>query len=474
MKKTTLILALLFCSLFTKTHAQFYKPNAETLELLNSADYIFEGMVLDSKSYYNADKTKNFISERVNITKVYKGDLKEGTVEFVEEIEIGIDEFNFFLPQFRASAIFLCKKSAFKSTSKEVFDNTIKLDFLNDYTSCLLYSESEQPKFELWGLNQINFKTKQDFENFLLNVKGVKIPTIATARRSQEKRLSFEEFMEEQNQRVAIAKKNAEKNAKKKSKANRTAAVTNELKITLANAIITQTGPTDFFEFDVMASANNSDTYFSNAIVRLDFNTTAFGSNIAATPGALLLTNGSSFPVSEYISNQYDVNSSRINIALGDKSSKATTWNRTRLSTTPVILLHAKIKVVDCGAILGITSFAENTFTPFFSTYTTTAGANWTITLPYTNTYYTNTLANTIGSTAKMSTGKLATSTSMCSSDFSFSPAKIHSGNNQVLTITGLGFGAVQGNVLFQNANLGYSEDNNNYLKGLDNNYIKT
>lgn len=461
MKKTVLIFALLFCSLFTKTHAQFYEPDAETLQLLNSADYIFEGMVLDDKSYYNDDKTKIFTTSKVTITKVYKGDLKEGTVELISEGgRIGLDERierGVISPGYKESAIFLCKKSAFKSASKETFDNTIKLDLLNKYANCLLYSESTQPKFELFGLNEIYFKTKQDFENFLLKVKGVKIPTTATARRSQEKRPSFEEFMKEQNQRAAIAKNNAKKKGKKK----RTAAATNDLTITLANAIITQTGAIRFFEFDVMASANNSNTYFSNAIVRLDFNTSAFGSNIATTPGALLLTNGSDFPISQYVSNQYDVNASRINIALSDKGGAATTWSRTRLPTTPIVLLHAKIKVVGCGAILGITSFAETTFTPWFSSYTTTAGANYATSLSYTNTYYTNTLTNTIAST------------SMCSSGFSFSPAKIHSGNNQVLTITGSGFGTARGNVLFQNANLGYSEDINNFLNGLDNNYIK-
>ena len=186
MRKITLCLFLI-CSLFVNLNAQnkriFREPDQKSMAILNSAEFIFEGILLSGKCYYNADSTKIYTSWKVNITNIYKGRaLKEGTVEFVlEGGRIGMDErynINGVPPaSFGKPFIFLCKKTPLGSMVEETYDNPLKLDFANPVTGYVLYVENLEitEGREMHGLNDVYFKTKQDFENTIKKVSGVRI-----------------------------------------------------------------------------------------------------------------------------------------------------------------------------------------------------------------------------------------------------------------------------------------------------------
>jgi hypothetical protein len=273
-------------------------PNESTIQILNAAEYIFEGEKIESRSYYNKDSSMIYTSSKVKVSAVYKGNLTEGQI--IELIEGGgaigldnrIDKHNKISVGYRKPYLLFCRKTAVLPISDKAYNWALQLNYISK--GYVKYAEDSD--IAMFGLNRIGFKTKQDLDALLLKIPGVHIPTskkkvharpISNLRSTNT--LSFEDLMAEQQKRSAIAKAN-------KSLSNVSSAqlrvATNDLTLTLANEQIIEYNGDKFYEFDVMASANNSITYFSNAIIRLNYNTLAFGSNLATTSNNLLLING--------------------------------------------------------------------------------------------------------------------------------------------------------------------------------------
>jgi hypothetical protein len=254
-------------------------------------------------------------------------------------------------------------------------------------------------------------------------------------------------FMQKQFELVEIVKKNSENKSTLKS-----TAATNDLTLSISNQQVTGSS-TMYFEFDVYVNANNSNTYYSNSIVRIDFNTSIFGYDLEAN-GKISLTRGSSFSSSTYETNVYDVSSSRVNISLNEKYG-LTSWNRTKLTTTAVQLFHVKIEVLS-GAPDGYAniSFQETTFTEMFSMYSTSATGNSSTLLSYDVTNYTNPSSFMIRLNPSIS---------------SFSPWNVKAGAGESLYIYGSNFGTTQGKVSFKNADKG----GNQYIDGISG-YIRS
>lgn len=247
--------------------------------------------------------------------------------------------------------------------------------------------------------------------------------------------------MQKQFELVEIVKKNSENKSTLKS-----AAATTDLTLSIRNQQVTGSS-TMYFEFDVYVYANNSNTYYSNSIARIDFNTSIFGYDLEAN-GKITLTRGSSFSSSTYETNVYDVSSSRVNISLNEKYG-LTTWNRTKLTTTAVQLFHVKIEILS-GAPDGYANitFQETTFTEMFSMYSTSATGNSSTLLSYDVTNYTNPGSYMI---------------SLNPSINSFSPWNVKAGVGESLFIDGSNFGTTQGKVNFSNADRGGSQ----YIDGI-------
>ncbi|MFA5575538.1 MAG: hypothetical protein WC994_10895 [Brumimicrobium sp.] len=140
-------------------------------------------------------------------------------------------------------------------------------------------------------------------------------------------------------------------------------------------------------EFDILASDVDGG-YFDNLLIRLAYNTNAFGSNLVAN-GNITITKGSSFNSDTYINpntNVIDENSGTLGIPFGTDFN-APSLNRTKLSMTPKIILHVKITVQQCNSPVNI-EFSDISFTPMFSFYTTSSNDGLTDVYSYDSTDY--------------------------------------------------------------------------------------
>lgn len=215
--------------------------------------------------------------------------------------------------------------------------------------------------------------------------------------------------------------------------------VVNDITFAFANPTTTGTTP-KYFEFDIMASANNSSTYFDGALFRIDYNTSAFGSSVVAN-GKSTITKGATFNSITYTdpnADQIDQTSSQMGVPFNTDFNQ-TSWNRTLVTTSPVQLLHFKIQIQNCGFPANI-DFGDQSLTQMFSWYALTATANITNTYNYDNTFYQNPLNNIL-----------------CQISIISFNSPINAGVGDILTITGTEFGTTRGNgqVKFKNADDG-------------------
>jgi len=215
-----------------------------------------------------------------------------------------------------------------------------------------------------------------------------------------------------------------------------------DLSFEIANPKLTGTSSSDaFMEFDILVSSNSS-VYYSGCLIRLSYNTSAFGTNVAAN-NTITVTRGNSFNTSTYTNpdvDKADWSASVVGIPFNDDFSQ-TTFNRTLLSSTPEVLMHIKMKISNSGCDINANiEFADITFTPMFSYYTLTPNAAITEGINFDNTTY--------------STGILDKTCMPIISSFT---NDVPAGNGSILTISGKYFGVSKGTgtVIFKDANQG-------------------
>ncbi len=222
-----------------------------------------------------------------------------------------------------------------------------------------------------------------------------------------------------------------------------------DLEFSFENPQITGSG-TQYFEFDIYASATSNSTYFDQCLIKIAYNTTAFGTYVVGN-NKVTITKASSFNSATYNNPNVDViddTSSVISVALVTDFQQ-TSWNRTQLTTTPIPMLHFKIEIAQCNVNTDL-EFTDVSFTPLFSFYTINANDDLLDVVSYNNTNYLNDL-NIV----------------LCEFDiYSFTspvyPGKYYKGTidpDTVMVINGAGFGNTRGNgnVYFLNANDGGS-----------------
>ncbi|MBW6484166.1 MAG: lamin tail domain-containing protein [Vicingaceae bacterium] len=216
--------------------------------------------------------------------------------------------------------------------------------------------------------------------------------------------------------------------------------LTNDLSFSFDNVMETGTSPR-YLEFDVMVEANNNSTYFDNCLLRIQYNPTAFGSNVVAN-NKVTITKGTTYNSLTYIdpdANAIDQTTSVMGVPFGTDFNQSS-WNRTLVTTTPTQILHFKIEIASCNQNSTI-DFTDIAFTPNFSFYAVNANDNIVNTLSYDNTSYLNSI-NEVLCELKI---------------INFFPNPITAGTNSVLTIQGQNFGASRGTgqVWFKNADDG-------------------
>ena len=235
MKKTISITFLLLIGLtgfsqvkkIDKFDYHMYTGKLSNEDFFRKADFIFEGENIESYNYLSNDSTKVYSTGVIRITEIYKGGdkLKAGKIRLIMDagsytdirIENGVDK-SFSLDYNLNSScdlgrknIYFCTVSDFPKGSLDIkIDNNIVVKLLrNEPYANLCFSDTEDYNFEMYGLNNLYFKTKQDFYDYASKFRHISIP--GSVKKKAEQRVLLNGFMKKQFQLAEIAKKN-EKN----------------------------------------------------------------------------------------------------------------------------------------------------------------------------------------------------------------------------------------------------------------------
>lgn len=314
---------------------------------------------------------------------------------------------------------------------EELFDYisvTFQLDS-NNFEKCEGFDLNSIEKYRpvLINPNQRNKKennVEQDIQSPKQEESIEELKPLPTNEERKKKVQFYEEFL---NQRI---KNNLQIN---NLRANE------NLTYSIENETYTGTNPR-YLEFDIMVSCNQSGTYLDNAPIHLSYNANAFGANIVSN-NKLHLTKGSLFNHVTYedpnsLANDWD--SDTVALVLGLDFTQ-TSFLRTEVPTTPIVLLHVKIEIASCYEPAQI-NFVNKSNLLFVSWFTSTATAPLASSVTYNDITYTNNL-----------------DVLLCQPIITNYTNTLRAGVGDVLVIQGKHFGDTQGNgmVMFRNANGG-------------------
>lgn len=212
------------------------------------------------------------------------------------------------------------------------------------------------------------------------------------------------------------------------------------LNLTIANARMAGPDAAPRLEFDVLVSSNTGSTYYDGTLLRIIYNSSAFGSSVVAN-GNVTITRAAPFNTSTYTNPQADVIDQTSNV-MGipfNTDFSASSFSRVLVTTTPQVMLTISLKINTCGNNAGV-NFTDISFTPAFSYYSSTAGGSIVNTVAYDNTNYFG-----------------AINDNTCIPIINSFNNNVPAGANKVLTIKGRYFGLGKGNgsVIFKDANIG-------------------
>lgn len=280
---------------------QLYFGKLSNNDFFKKADFIFEGKLISQKEIVNSDTTKVWTSSIFEVTHIFKGEgvIQKGLIELVRDCGAIYHDMNSSTPgmlifdyntefclDMGPKMVLFCTKSPI---SYEQTDNNFAVQPIENVKfAALYYAQNEyypDLNFEVYGLKDMYFKTIEDFYNYAAKKKGITVPSsnegkkkasLKNASVNEYRNPKLDAFMQKQFELVKIAKQNSENKSTLKS-----TAATNELTLSITNQKVTGSS-TMYFEFDVYVNANNSNTYYSNAIARIDFNTSIFGYDLVA------------------------------------------------------------------------------------------------------------------------------------------------------------------------------------------------
>ncbi len=374
-----------------------YKGKLTNEDFFNQSEYIFEGKILNTKSYFNGKEistnrhpTSSFFTLKdydtiltvslIKITHVLKGNIKPSdTIKFVQKTAQVYRRFYDYLHLRKIVTYF-----TFKSISEESKNHLTVEPLENSQYAAIYQSEiPEEHNFRLYGLKDLYFKTKADFYEYASQFDGITVPKIKRKKPHEDYYTHKARFIDFMNKQYALVEK-AKANKKRMGiKTNR------NLTLSIKDQKISSDDNNRYIEFDMYAQANTNDTYYSNAISRITFNSGIFGVNLASN-GKITLTKGEDFDDETYTLNAYDVSPNVVHISLNE-AYELSSWNRTKLTTTPQILFHVKIEMLSNAAngYLDI-DFTDTDFTDNYSLYSLSADGDYESTIFYDNTYYIN------------------------------------------------------------------------------------
>jgi len=197
-----------------------------------------------------------------------------------------------------------------------------------------------------------------------------------------------------------------------------------------------------WLEFDIIATETaGNNIYFDNCLIRIEYNASAFGSNIVANNN-VIITRATNFNTTTYTNpqtNSIDQTTNSIGIPLG-LDINTTTYNRVFISAIPQEMLHIKIKIQNCSELTGI-NYDDVDFTDIFSFFTENPDDPVTAGTSFTTTDYVGFIND-----------------NTCEPIISSFTDDVPAGTGALMTISGRYFGSYKGvgTVIFKNANRGH------------------
>lgn len=386
---------------------------------IQNADYIFEGEVIEVTSYFNEEQNYIFTSNTVFVKQIWKtteiaefseGDYVEiitrgGTVENLT-LEIS-HNIGFTVGQ---KGMFLCQPTTYYPNPNTTLSEERQLQihdglyFDYDYTKGYISTYYSTINFECIDLLYEMLDSSYVAECLQVYPNGIL------------QHLSYQNFMNVSNDKIASA-------------TSGTASIT----YTFENAKTTSSGGKNYFEFDIYISSDQN-VYFDNGLVRIEYDTQAFSSNIIANNGLTSQRGTIIASMADYYApSPGDISANVFAIGI------AAEWNapnRYLCTSTPEQLMHVKMEIKDCTKFPQL-KFVDHSIMLSQSFYSSTASGTSLLNFD-----------NIDASDTENSTLCEVSITNM-------TPTKVNGGTGDIVTITGNLFGSTMGTIQMRNADDG-------------------
>ncbi len=375
MKNLSLFLVFMGLSLFGISQS----IPQDVINLVNNCQYIFEGTVIRSDSYWGSPDSAIYTSNTLQIHKILKGNLVCGTVEVITRggrvgDEGQIISHNLVLYKGLKGAFF-CNPTNYDLSPIDFYPETntdpLQVEFgeqgylryyydgINKEVSnnMLVLDSIAQVYDAVELLTQFNYIDCEATITAPSSVAVLKVASTAlTAKNDTHIDTQNREYVEKVNQKL------------QKAATNKIAA-TNELIYTFQNLQITQTFPR-YFEFDVSLSASDNDSYIDNGLALVQYPKSLFGVDIVGNNKITVTRSTVIASVADYDDPipLYE-NDSCFKVWIFAKTSNVT---RYQLNTTPTPAFHVKIEYSTCN-LLGVLRWGDVSKMSLYSLYTSTA-----------------------------------------------------------------------------------------------------
>ncbi|KAB1062052.1 T9SS type A sorting domain-containing protein, partial [Salibacter halophilus] len=208
---------------------------------------------------------------------------------------------------------------------------------------------------------------------------------------------------------------------------------TADITYTIENAATTSSNGTSYFEYDIYVSSS-TDVYFDNGLVRIQYNTDAFGQNVVGNNKVTAQRGTVTASMGDYYApSPGDISTDVFAVGVG---AELNTYNRYYLTSTPTQLLHVKMEISDCSELPDL-QFTDQSTMLTLSMYTNTAGGSNLLT--FDNITATDT-----------------ENRDLCTMNITgMAPLQVNGGTGDIVTIMGNFFGSTKGTIMMRNADDG-------------------
>ncbi|MBK9413717.1 MAG: T9SS type A sorting domain-containing protein [Bacteroidetes bacterium] len=408
----------------------------DIVDRVNDSQYIFEGEVIRSDSYWNEDKDYIYTSVTIQVLKVFKGGISCGTIEMillggtVEDVHLEISH-NLVL-EVGHNGIFIAI-----DTERPLADP----DFYSETNSIVVQPLYNEQGFIKFNHDEIN-KAVSDYQ-FSLDSLSYAYDLLELYTQ-----LNYIDCSHS-----PVHQYNSEQTIRLSNQIHGLSASDTSLVVTLMNQQNTSTPGHNYFEFDICLSDSVSALYFMQSSINFHYDSLTFGSNIKGN-GKLTISRGALIQdTSSYLfPTSSDQGNDNFNITILNKNIILFPVNFIDLTETPIPAVHVKIEVEDCNQQSTIEPYINS---PFVAKWGSSSQPPINSVVSYDTVYSSNSIGF-VGCGAFQID--------------SISPDTIRAGVGDTLRIFGNGFGATRGtgNVYFPNADNGGA----NYLYGDTNDFV--